>query len=70
MIRIGMTFQRPSDPSAPGPRRMQIWMVMRHLDRDVYECKLIDHAQDVMLSANPQVRTFREREILKHINNN
>lgn len=65
-----MTFQRPSDPSTPGPRRMQTWIVTRHLDKDIYECHLIDHTQNTMLSANAQSRTFREREILKHINNN
>ena len=65
---IGKTFQRPSDPTAPGPRRMQTWMVVRHLDRDVYECKLIDHVQDLMLSSNPKIRTFREAEINKHLN--
>lgn len=65
---IGKTFQRPSDPTSPGPRKMQTWMVVRHLDRDVYECKLIDHVQDLMLSSNPQIRTFREAEINKHLN--
>lgn len=68
MIRIGMTFQRISDPTAPGHRRIQTWEVVRHLDKDVYECKLIDHIQDVMLSANPQTRTFKEKEILRHLN--
>ena len=66
---IGMTFQRPSDPSTPGPRRMQTWQVMRHLDKDIYECRLIDHDQNLMLSSNPQTRTFREREIVKLSNN-
>ena len=65
---IGKTFQRPSDPTSPGPKKMQTWMVVRHLDRDVYECKLIDHVQDLMLSSNPQIRTFREAEINKHLN--
>ena len=66
---IGKTFQRPSDPSSPGPRSMQTWLVVRNLDRDVYECRLIDHIQDVMLTSNPQTRTFREAEINKHMAN-
>jgi len=66
---IGKTFQRPSDPTAPGPRRMQTWIVVRHLNDDVYECKLMDKIQDLMLTANPQIRTFRERDIVKHLNN-
>ena len=65
----GKTFQRLSDPTAPGVRRMQTWEVVRKLDdvNSVYECKLLDHIQDLMLTANPQTRTFRESEILKHL---
>lgn len=66
---IGKTFQRPSDPTSPGPRTMQTWLVVRHLDKDVYECRLIDHNRDIMLTGNPQIRTFREAEINKHLNN-
>lgn len=66
---IGKTFQRPSDPTSPGPRTMQTWLVVRHLDKDVYECKLVDHLQNIMLTSNPQIRTFREAEINKHLNN-
>ena len=68
---VGKTFQRLSDPTAPGVRRMQTWEVVRHLDETngVYECKLLDHIQDLMLTANPQTRTFREKEILKYLNN-
>jgi len=66
---VGKTFQRPSDPTAPGPRTMQTWLVVRHLDKDVYECRLIDHNRDIMLTGNPQIRTFREAEINKHLNN-
>ena len=65
---VGKTFQRPSDPTSPGPRTMQTWQVVRHLDKDIYECRLIDHIQDVMLSANPQTRTFRESDIQKFLN--
>lgn len=65
---VGKTFQRPSDPSTPGPRRMQVWQVVRHLDKDVYECRLVDHTRDIMSSANPQIRTFTEKDILKHLN--
>ena len=68
-MHIGMTFQRPSDPSTPGPRRMQTWQIVRHLDKDIYECRLIDHVQTIMLSANPQTRTFREREIQTYLKN-
>lgn len=66
---VGKTFQRPSDPTSPGPRTMQTWLVVRHLDKDVYECRLIDHNRDIMLTGNPQIRTFREAEINKHLNN-
>lgn len=68
-MHIGMTFQRPSDPTTPGPRRMQTWQIMRHLDKDIYECRLIDQVQNIMLSANPQTRTFREREIQTYLKN-
>lgn len=66
---VGKTFQRPSDPTSPGPKTMQTWLVVRHLDKDVYECRLIDHNRDIMLTGNPQIRTFREAEINKHLNN-
>jgi len=66
---VGKTFQRPSDPTSPGPRVIQTWLVVKNLDGDVYECKLIDHDRDVMLTANPQIRTFREAEITKHLHN-
>lgn len=66
---VGKTFQRPSDPTSPGPKTMQTWLVVRHLDKDVYECKLVDHLQNIMLTSNPQIRTFREAEINKHLNN-
>ena len=66
---IGETFQRPSDPTSPGPKRMQTWQIVRHLEKDIYECRLIDHVQDVMLSSNPQTRTFRERDIEKYLKN-
>lgn len=65
---VGKTFQRPSDPTSPGPKTMQTWLVVRHLDNDVYECKLVDHVQNLMLTSNPQIRTFREAEINKHLN--
>ena len=65
---VGKTFQKPSDPTSPGPRVMQTWQVVRHLDKDIYECRMIDHIQDVMLSANPQIRTFRESDIQKFLN--
>ena len=67
-IRIGSTFKKPSDPIAPGIRRMETWQVVRQLDRDVFECKLIDQVKDLMLTANPQTRTFRESDILKYLN--
>ena len=67
-IRIGSTFQKVSDPTAPGPRKMETWQVIRHLDKDIFECKLIDQVKDLMLTANPQTRTFREADILKYLN--
>jgi len=66
---IGETFQRPSDATTPGPKRMQTWQIVRNLEKDIYECKLIDYVQNIMLSSNPQIRTFRERDIEKYLKN-
>lgn len=50
-----------------GKSMEQTWKVISHQGDDIYLCVRIDSTDDPMLAANPQKRTFKEKDILSHL---
>jgi hypothetical protein len=52
-----------------GKSMYQSWKVITDLGDGVYTCVRVDSTEDPMSAANPQKRTFKEKDILKHLEN-
>ena len=52
-----------------GGKLYQDWKVVADLGDDTYSCVRVDITNDPMLTANPQKRTFKKEDILKHLKN-
>jgi hypothetical protein len=48
----------------------QTWKVMTDLGDGIYNCVRVDSTHDPMATANPQKRTFKQEDILKHLKQN
>jgi len=52
-----------------GNSMYQAWKVVKDMGDGIYECVRVDSTQDPMGAANPQKRTFKEKDILNHLKN-
>jgi hypothetical protein len=52
-----------------GSSLWQTWKVIADLGDGLYSCVRVDNTYDPMGAASPQKRTFKEKEILKHLQN-
>ena len=70
---VGKIFRKHierHEAGTPGNSSMyQTWKVVKDLGDGLYECVRVDSTQDPMGAASPQKRTFKEKDILKHLQN-
>jgi len=52
-----------------GNSMYQAWKVIKQIGDGLYECVRVDNTQDPMGAANPQKRTFKEKDILNYLKN-
>ena len=71
-MTVGTIFRKHverHEAGTAGKSLYQAWKVTKHLGDDLYECVRVDSTQDPMGAASPQKRTFKEKDILKHLQN-
>lgn len=69
---IGTIFRKHverHEAGTAGKSMYQTWKVITDLGDGVYNCVRVDSTEDPMGVANPQKRTFRGEDILKHLKN-
>jgi predicted transcriptional regulator len=69
---IGKVFRKhieKYEAGTAGKSLYQTWKVVTELGDGLYGCVRVDDTQDPMGAANPQKRTFNEKDILKHLQN-
>jgi len=69
---IGKVFRKhieKYEAGTAGKSLYQTWKVVTDLGNGIYSCVRVDDTQDPMGAANPQKRTFNEKDILKHLQN-
>ena len=52
-----------------GKSLYQTWKVVADLGDDLYSCVRVDNTQDPLSTASPQKRTFKKKDIQKHLEN-
>jgi len=52
-----------------GQSLYQTWKVAADLGDGIYSCVRVDDTQDPMGAASPKKRTFKEKDILKYLQN-
>lgn len=69
---VGTIFRKHADRhemGTNGKTMYQTWKVVADLGDDVYSCVRVDSTQDPMGTASPQKRTFKGKDIQKHLEN-
>jgi hypothetical protein len=67
---VGTIFRKHverHEAGTAGKSMYQTWKVTKHLGDELYECVRVDSTNDPMGAANPQKRTFKRVDILKHM---
>lgn len=70
---IGTIFRKKverHEMGTAGKSMYQTWKVTSHLGDGIYNCVRVDNTQDPMSAASPIKRTFKEKDIQKHLKNN
>jgi len=69
---VGTIFRKHverHEAGTAGKSMYQTWKVVTDLGDDVYSCVRVDSTNDPMGAASPQKRTFKGRDIQKHLEN-
>jgi hypothetical protein len=71
-MTIGTVFRKHVDryeAGTAGKSMYQTWKVVADLGDDLFACVRVDDTKDPLGTANPQKRTFKGDDIMKHLKN-